>query len=192
MSHSGTLMGILRPPPDAPPEKAFTFLRFIMRRFRIKTTFSAPRNEQPKISHRVIPSDEFEQLLNKAASLTDTDVALAISFVGIYGQTLVASNALKIDAVQRTADGFQVKFNEAWVPMDEYTSSLLDKYLEQRALMLHEAPDDYDSSLLILSKRWHLEPKIASLTNRKLRDIRLTALVNIMQTGVSRNRCGSS
>ena len=164
-------------------QKAFTFLRFIMRRFRIKTTFTRPRNEQPKISHRVIPSDEFEQLLNKAASLTDTDVALAISFVGIYGQTLVASNALKIDAVQRTADGFQVKFNEAWVPMDEYTSSLLDKYLEQRALMLHEAPDDYDSSLLILSKRWHLEPKIASLTNRKLRDIRLTALVNIMQTG---------
>lgn len=164
-------------------QKAFTFLRFIMRRFRIKTSFKRPRNEQPKISHRVIPSEEYEQLLNKAASLPDTDVALAISFVGIYGQTLVASNALKMDAVQRTADGFQVKFNEAWVPMDEYTSSLLDKYLEQRALMLQEAPDDYDSSLLILSKRWHLEPKIASLTNRKLRDIRLTALVNIMQTG---------
>ena len=164
-------------------QKAFTFLRFIMRRFRIKTTFKRPRNEQPKISNRVIPPEEFERLLNKAALLPDTDVALAISFVGIYGQTLVATNALKIDAVQDTADGFQVKFNEAWVPMDDYTSSLLEKCLEQRTSILQDAPGNYDPSLLILSKRWHLEPKIASLTNRKLRDIRLTALVNILQTG---------
>jgi hypothetical protein len=164
-------------------QKIFAFLRFIMRRFRIKTTFKRPRNEPLKLSHRVIPSDEFEQLLSKAASLPDTDVALAISFVGIYAQTLVATNALRIDAVQHTADGFLVKFNEAWVPMDDWTCSLIEKYLKQRTKILEEAPGDHDSSLLILSKKWYLEYKIASLTNRKLIDIRLTALLNILQTG---------
>lgn len=164
-------------------QKAFTFLRFIMRRFRIRTIFKRPLNEPQKFSHRIIPSEEFEQLLSKAASQPDTDVALAISFVGIYGQTLVATNALKVDSVQHTADGFQVKFNEAWIPIDDYTSKLLDKYLEQRTSILEEFPGKHDPSLLILTKRWHLEPKIANLTNRKLRDIRITALVNILQTG---------
>ena len=108
---------------------------------------------------------------------------VVISFIAIYAQTLVATKTLKIDDIQKTEDVFQVKFHHAWVPLDEHTSSLLAKHLSQRAVMLELNPSEYDSGLLILRKRRQLETKIASLTNRGLKDIRLTALISIMQTG---------
>lgn len=164
-------------------QKACTFLRFVTKRFRIKSTFKRPRNELSKISPRVLPADEVNRLLDEALALHGTEVAVAFSFIAIYAQTLVAVQALTMDAIQQTEGGYQVRFNEVWIPMDEQTGTLLAKYLEERSRALQEGDGRDNPNHLILNKPWRLEYLMSRLTKGRLKDIRLTALISIMQTG---------
>lgn len=164
-------------------QKAYTFLRFVTKRFRIKSTFKRPRIELSKISPRIFQADEVNRLLDEALALHGTEAALAFSFIAIYAQTLVAVQALTMDAIQHTEGGYQVRFNEVWVPMDEQTGTLLARYLEERSRALQDGDPRDDPSRLTLRKPWHLEGLMSRLTKGRLKDIRLTALVSIMQTG---------
>lgn len=164
-------------------QKAYTFLRFVTKRSRIKSTFKRPRTELSKISPRILPDDEVNRLLDEALALHGTEAALAFSFIAIYAQTLVAVQALTMDAIQQTEGGYQVRFNEVWVPMDEQTGTLLAKYLEERSRALQEGDGRDNPNHLILNKPWRLEYLMSRLTKGRLKDVRLTALISIMQTG---------
>lgn len=164
-------------------QRAYTFLRFVTKRFRIRSQFKRPANRKPHVRPRLVSMTGLDQVLDCAKSSSDTEVMLALFLVVLYGQTLAALLRLTTEDITETESGYQIKFNEAWIPLDDETSEIVRRHLAAREAHLSKKPGSIPSLNLFWCKYAAFGDRVAKITKIPLKNLRITALANILKTG---------
>lgn len=162
-------------------QRAYTFLRFAQRRFRVTAKLKRPKDANRNILADIATEDQVRVALENARKHPDAEEALVIFFVALYGQTLATCAKLTSDRVHRTKTGVAVEFHELPVPLDEETASLVRRHL--KAL-----PTTQDGTRLFKRSRVDLEDRTNTMAQCPLKKLRLAAVANIMREGYTDRR----
>lgn len=162
-------------------QRAYTFLRFAQRRFRFTTKLKRPADAKRNMLDDIATEDQVRVALENAGKHRDTEEALIVFFVALYGQTLATCVELTTDRIHRTDAGVAVEFHELPLPLDEETGKLV--LARFKAL---SAPRQ--GVRLFQRSRVDLEDRTNVLAKCPLKKLRLAAVANIMREGYTDRR----
>lgn len=163
-------------------QRAYAFLRFVTKRFRIRSTFKRPESKVVNVRARLVSMQKINEILDDARASTDTETMLALFLVALYGQTIAALSRLTTKQIREADLGDAIQFNETWVPLDKETSEVLHVHLSAMKNRLGQSEFN-DQTRLFWSNESTLQQRIFNRTDTSLKNLRITALANILKTG---------
>jgi hypothetical protein len=105
-------------------------------------------------------------------------------FLAIFGQTIVRSSQLKLDDFKRREDGrLLVKFAEEWMPIDPLTEKFLCKFVPN--IGENSLSESGDAPPLFSYTKDQLGHVVNKLTAIPLKPLRMTAIANIIRSGIT-------
>ena len=162
-------------------ERAYTFLQQVRRRFRLTQRFVRPRTRHKPPSEAMFGADVIPQVLKRVVACEDPQVVVAALLLTLWGQMVARSHELAYGNFRTRADKIEVLFAEQWTPLDTLTLRHLRR--------LHPAigttlPDQADVPVFTHSI-WKLNAAVRKVVGLPVKKLRMTAIANIIRSGVT-------
>lgn len=165
-------------------QKAFMFWNAIRSHFPMQAKLVRPRNKRDDpIMNHIISESQYKSVLTIASRSEDAQIALCLLFVAVYAQTVTKSAELDRSDTRRIDGGYQIRFNEVWVPLDPMTQGVLERRLAEIDMNSLREGTNLEKMMLFSYSAKTLFYLISKVTNLDLKPIRLTAVRRLLQNG---------
>jgi hypothetical protein len=162
--------------------RAYTFLLFVRTQFKLTQRFIRPKQILKPPNDVFYDQEVTREVLKKIVSHQDLQVVIAALFLTLFGQTVARSVTLKLDDFRLRSNGkLEVKFAEDWMPIDKLTERYLCLYMPNigEPLLTESAP------LLFTFNVDQMQRAVIKLVSVNLKRLRMTAVANIIRSGVT-------
>jgi len=168
-------------------DHAYTFLIFVRKHFRLTHRFVRPRIRKKAITEALLDEPTFKDVVNRAATHPNMEVALVLFLVALYGQTVIKSADLRMSQVKRGRNGLEALFADMWIPLDKITAELISKLAQSHKLTISRVgyPDGEEGPRLITASPRTISEAVRKLAQCSIKQLRLTAVANLIRSGFS-------
>ncbi len=160
---------------------AFTFLQFVRQNNRMTQKFVRPKTRLKPPAEAMLDSDAVPGVLRRIVACPDAQVAVAALFLALFGQRVASSAELCLGNFRERGEKLEAMFAEEWTPLDVLTTRFLRKLNPSIGVT---PPEQADGLLFTYSQR-KLRHDVAKIVAVPLKPLRMTAIANIIRSGVT-------
>nr|WP_297500914.1 hypothetical protein [Ferrovum sp.] len=160
---------------------AFTFLQFMRQNNRMTQRFIRPKIRLKPPAEAMLDSDAVPGVLRRIVVYPDAQVAVAALFLTLFGQMVARSAELRLGNFRERGEKLEALFAEEWTPLDVLTTLFLRKLNPSIGVTLPEQAD----TLLFTYPLRKLRDLVAKVVAVPLKPLRMTAIANIIRSGVT-------
>jgi hypothetical protein len=162
--------------------RAYTFLLFVRTQFKLTQQFIRPKQILKPPNDIFYDQEVTREVLKKIVSHQDLQVVIAALFLTLLGQTIARSATLTLDDFRRSRHGkLEAKFAEDWMPIDKLTERYLCLYRPNIGEPLLTA----SAQVLFTYPVGQMQKAVIKLVGVNLKRLRMTAVANIIRSGVT-------
>lgn len=162
--------------------RAYTFLLFVRTQFKLTQRFIRPKQILKPPNDVFYDQEVTREVLKKVVSHQELQVVIAALFLALFGQTVSRCVQLKLDDFRRRSNGkLEAKFAEDWMPIDKLT----ERYLCQYRPNIGEPMLTESVPLLFTYNVDQMQRAVIKLVGVNLKRLRMTAVANIIRSGVT-------
>ena len=162
-------------------ERAYTFLQHVRRHFRLTQRFVKPRTRRKPASEAMYGADAIPAVLARIIACEDAEVVVAALLLTLWGQMIIRSHELTFGKFRTGADTIEALFAQQWVPLDKVTL----KYLQRLHPSIGATSADQAEKPIFAHPIWHLNAAVRKVVGLDVRKLRMTAIANLIRSGVT-------
>ena len=160
---------------------AFTFLQFVRQNNRMTQRFIRPKIRLKPPAEAMLDSDAVPGVLRRIVVYPDAQVAVAALFLTLFGQMVARSAELRLGNFRERGEKLEALFAEEWTPLDVLTT----RFLRKLNPSIGVAPPEQADTLLFTYPLRKLRDLVAKVVAVPLKPLRMTAIANIIRSGVT-------
>jgi hypothetical protein len=159
----------------------FTFLQFVRQNNRMTQRFVRPKTRLKPPAEAMLDLDAVPNVLQRVVVCADAQVAVAALFLALFGQRVARSAELCLGNFRERGEKLEAMFAEEWTPLDLLTTRFLRKLYPSIGV----TPSEQAGTLLFTYPLRKLRHAVAKVVAVPLKPLRLTAIANIIRSGVT-------
>ena len=161
--------------------RAFTFLQFVRQNNRMTQRFIRPKIRPKPPAEAMLDSDAVPGVLRRVVVYPDAQVVVVALFLTLFGQMVARSTELCLGNFRERGEKLEAMFAEEWTPLDVLTTRFLRKFSPSIGVTL---PEQAGTPLFTYPLR-KLRYAVAKVVAVPLKPLRMTAIANIIRSGVT-------
>lgn len=162
--------------------RAFTFLQFVRQNNRMTQRFVRPKIRLKPPAEAMLDLDVVPKVLQRVVACADAQVAVAALFLALFGQMVARSAELCLGNFRgREDEKLEAIFAEEWTPLDALTT----RFLRKLNPSIGVTPPEQAGTLLFTYSPRKLRDLIAKIVAVPVKPLRMTAIANIICSGVT-------
>lgn len=161
-------------------ERAHTFLTQVKRKYRLTQHLVRPRIRRKPPSDAMVSAADAMQILRRVVEHKDNQVVLAALMLMLWGQTIARCHELTFANFRLREDQLEALFADQWTQLDTLTSKFL-----QRVHPTVGATSTNQDAPIFSYTIWMLNAKVRKLVVVPVKKLRLTAVANMIRSGIT-------
>lgn len=161
--------------------RVFTFLEYIRHHYRLSHRFVRPKIRLKPVTEAMIPREEVPNLLRRVLKCGEDEVILLALLLALFAQMPARSIELTHSRFRMREGKVEALFAEQWTPLDPMTI----KYLNRLDPDIFSSTPGKEDELVFKHTYDQLFYKLHSVLKVSTRRLRLTAIANVIRSGVT-------